>query len=113
MQNILIGSAIADSNDIQYFGHKNNAITRGTSPARLLYCVEKFLDIRIAANHLELDDPEVTISPEDIRLEIRFEVVRLVAISNRMNLNDRNSRRTGSLQPAHGFGDGWSAGCRL
>src|SRR6266851_3780101 len=87
----LTASAIADPDGFHHLGHEDHPVAAHTGAALVFNHVDESLELRIRADDLELHDREMSI-PVDHTGLVRHEATRLVAIAQRMDLDDRDPR---------------------
>src|SRR5216683_454036 len=90
-QGWLAASAIADSDGFHHLGHEDHPVAAHAGTALVFNDVDESLELRIRADDLELHDREMPITVDHTGL-VRHKATRLVAIAQRMDLDDRDPR---------------------
>ena len=100
LQTGLASSAVPNADSSAYFGDENHAVafvSRMTLPLNDVY---KPVKILVSANQLNLHDFEIRLPFVSID-KIPFKILRFVAITDRMNLDYRDTGCARFRQPVH------------
>src|SRR6266542_2589620 len=103
-QGRLAPGAVADPDGSDDLGHENHPIAAEAALALVLDDLDEPLELRVRADDLELDNREMPVAIDHPGLE-PLEGIRLVAIPERMDLDDRHTGRACGPEPLHELTD--------
>lgn len=90
-------NAVADAHGLRNLRNENHPVSTGSAAAYLLHHFNQAVGVLIGTDHLQFHDVEITVALVSV-LELRLEILGLMAVSDGMNFHDRDALCASLLQ---------------